>query len=479
MTQETALAVNGLTNNTNETVATTRLDPYVGGVAHEAPRVDALAIISCGYRGEPQGNRPGLPRASRQGDDRQIHLHDPMNRAPGLRAALEATGYRSLLITFPLEEGFLVQRFSRYSATRLEVYGDARSITWIDDRNPEKPVHHTFEGGTDEYRRLAATCKADTRIYFTLAEWGKDGPEVVFADGLGFYAIRTTSAHSVRSIQSTIDYTRRFTRRIAGLPFVLEIDYREVAGPDGRKRTIPVWTITTRPPEGIRLSSRTFSAIATQALTQGAALMLPAPSPETWEDAEAAGPPPIDEPTDEEMAQLAEGGLCDYDHWIKTWHALARGTRFEADAAREAFIADYTSGQDASLAEFLRGTSEEGAAGLIAALGEAVSQDRRARLSGQHQAIFGTEEDWDENRMPGPAASETPATVEQPAPAGASEEPWHCADCGEEYAAMRWLQDGQEIVGPITTWLAFLREQGIDDAICRTCATKRRGKAKP
>src|ERR1700738_345444 len=118
MTDSTALAT------TNGATVIPRLDPYSAGIAAEAPRVDALAVISCGYRGEGSGNRPGLPKSSRAGDAKQIHIHDPEHRAPGLAAAVEAGAHRRLTIAFPLDDPrqFIVQRFTRYSASRLEAY---------------------------------------------------------------------------------------------------------------------------------------------------------------------------------------------------------------------------------------------------------------------------------------------------------------------------------------------------------------------
>ena len=378
-----------------------RLNPYEGGLSAEGPRVDALAVISCGYRGKSEGNRPGLPRASRPGDEQQIHLHDSEGRAPGLAAALEAGGYRQLQIAFPLNDGFIIQRFTRYSATRLELYGDESAITEIIPGDP--PRHKRWDAGTPEYERLVKTCKADTRIYFCLAEWTPTGPQVVFPDGLGTYAIRTTSQHSVRSIMGTLAYTSKFTRGgIAGLPFLLSVDHREVAGPDGTKRNIPVWTITTKPPEGARLSSRTFRALATSALREGAQLMLAAPDERTWEDMESDGPL-VDEPSEAEIVQLAAGGLCDYDFWVKSWHARARGTAWDSDEARASFIGGFTGGATESLSDYLHGASEERAGALIVALGEAIANSQRQSHVSAYDKAFGTDDDWDK-------AADTPTT---------------------------------------------------------------------
>ena len=41
------------------------LDVYAGGISDEAPRVEALATISAGYRAKGDGNRPGAPQRSK------------------------------------------------------------------------------------------------------------------------------------------------------------------------------------------------------------------------------------------------------------------------------------------------------------------------------------------------------------------------------------------------------------------------------
>lgn len=372
-----------------------RLDPYAGGIADDATRVTPLAMISAGYRAAGQDGHRGLPRATRPEDEQQIHLHDPLQSAPNLRRILEANNWNHLTIAFPLDlpQQFVSQIFTRYSSTRLEAYGDATQITYIDNRrqtleaNNGQPLHRVFPSGSAEYERLVRSCKADTRIHFCLAEWTEDGSRVIFPDGLGIYAIRTTSRHSVRNILGTIAYTAQFTHgRIAGLPFTLRIVHRpNVSGPDGTMRQIPVWTIVTTPPSGVALSSRTFREVATAALKEGAQLMLPSPAMPTLEELETDGPVEVevDEPNEEQMLALEAGGRADQAHWTRTWHALARGVTWEHDGhvydlaedrGRAAFIYQHTQARTGSLSAFLQTATEEQAAELIAALGQARTQ---------------------------------------------------------------------------------------------------------
>jgi len=400
-----------------------RLDPYAGGIADEATRVVPLAMISAGYRSPGQDGHRGLPRATRPEDERQIHLHEAMGPTPGIREILERNNYAFLTIAFPLDDprAFISQVFTRYSSTRLEAYGDANSITYVDARrqtleaNNGQPLHRVFPSGSPEYERLVRTCKADTRIHFCLAEWTEGGSRVVFPDGLGIYAIRTTSRHSVRNILGTIAYTAQFTRgRIAGLPFQLRIVHRQnVSGPDGTMRQIPVWSIVTTPPSGVSLSSRTFREVATAALREGAQLMLPAPSTPTLQELESDGPVEVevDEPNEEQMLALEAGGRADQAHWTRTWHAMARGVTWEhdgraydlaSDNGRAAFIHQHTQARTGSLSAFLQTATEEQAAELIAALGQARTQ-MMARRYGE---IFDTDREAP-NRPASPHADET------------------------------------------------------------------------
>jgi hypothetical protein len=179
-------------------------------------------------------------------------------------------------------------------------------------------------------------------------------------------------------------------------------------------RQVPVWSIVTQPPAGVRLGSRTFQQIATAALREGAALMLPAPAMPTYEELERDGEPEsieVDEPTEEQMLALQSGSRADQAHWTRTWHAMARGITWEhngqmvdltSDPGRALFIFTYTEGRTGSLSAFLQTCTEEQAAGLIAALGAA----RTSSLAARYSEIFD----------PDAEASESTPTRRQPQP---------------------------------------------------------------
>ncbi len=343
------------------------LDSYAGGEVDEAPRLDALATISAGQKVTKDGKT--FPSRSRDGT---IVLHDDEGRAPGLRAALEATGYKRLTIAFPFDDPrlFIQQRFVLYSATKLEIYGDEREIRVL---GPAGMVTH--RAGTAEYEATAKRCKVSVSVYFTLAEWGDNGPEVVLADGLGMYRLRFTSRNSLRSIVGTLKHVAKFSHgRVAGIPFDLVLVNRDTSDGQGVRRDICVWTLVMRPPDTLRLTSRTFADTLAKGLKQGEALMLPAPSAETLEWAAAEGPDvDLDEASEEEAALIGRGGACNRDHWLKRWHALVDGTELDSDEARAAFLDDYTahatrwSGpRTRSLGDFLLRATEEDASALIA-----------------------------------------------------------------------------------------------------------------
>lgn len=349
------------------------LDVYSGGLADEAPRLDALATISAGDRGPArEGNKPGLPRRSTDGT---IKLHDATGRAPGLKAALEAATppYKSLCVAFPWDDPalFIQQRFTRYSASALEVYGDERELRVL-----ENGAQRSVPANTPEYRKLLDTCAVSVSVYFMLAEW-EPHPAVVLPDGLGFYRLRFTSRNSLRSILNGLRAVGRFTGgRIAGVPFELRIDYREVADRTGQRRTVPVWVLVMRPPATVRLASSNWAGVMQTALSQGQAFKaLPPPSEETLALAEWEGPEPdldaapeIVVPTDAEIAEIEAGGPVDVAYWTRRWGAIVDGSALDSNAGRAAFVAWFTDGLEYSLREFLaRATRDDCEAFMIEA----------------------------------------------------------------------------------------------------------------
>lgn len=349
----------------NEPSALRVIDIYAGGLVDtdSSPRVDAIATISAGRR-----NEKGLPQAVREGDQQHIYLHDRTGRAPGLRSILEINEWKRLTIAFPYNNpnAFIQQRPMLYSATELQAYADEHELTLI--RNGQ---HITYPAGSDEYAEWFPKLKNTVSVYFAISVWDDDGASrVIFPDGLGLYRLRFTSRNSLRNLDAAIKTVQKFTGgQIAGIPFDLALDFREVAGPDGKKRTIPCWTFTMKPPESAgMLSSRTFQPIARAALAEGQALMLPVPSAESIETARTdIVDVDLDQPSDEDVALIERGGKCDKRYWNTLWHAVVRDTSLAKKEARGEFLDHYTGQRYDSLALFLDQATEDDSAKLIQA----------------------------------------------------------------------------------------------------------------
>jgi hypothetical protein len=365
------------------------LDVYAGGVSDEAPRVEALATISAGYRGQPRGDKPGLPQRSTDGT---IYLHDPTNRAPGLKRALAQRANKALTIAFPFDDPslFIHCRFLSYSTTELLAFGDETHLMVL----TQGKGYSRFEQGTPTYDEWVTKCKVSCSVYFCLAEWGDDGPEIAFPDGVGaYYRLRFTSRHSLRAILAGLRSISQFTQgRLAGVPFDLTIDYREAADSTGKKRTIPVWSIASKPPGGRRLTSRNFNEVMTLALDQGAALMLPPPEPPTLEEALSELPDAdmdtmvidgavVGEPSEREIELIQRGGRCDEARWRAMFFSAVRGTEFDGDesAERAAWLLKYTKGATDSLAEFLHWATERQAQAMVVAANDHITALRVER----------------------------------------------------------------------------------------------------
>lgn len=358
------------------------LDPYAAGEVPLGGQLDALATISAG-RKVKKGNS-FIPQVSRDGT---IYVHDPEGRAPGLAEALKEQGGKRLIIAFPAHDwrSFVQQRFARYSATRLEGYGDHEQFTVIGPKG-ERTV---YPRGTKEYELEVRNSKNAVSVYFFLARWGGDdienaAPQIYFPDGFGVYRLRFTSRNSLRNLLATIRELQGLTAgRIAGVPLELRLVYREVADPTGARRRVPVWTFTLKPPGQLALTNETFRVIVQRGLEAGESLKLEAlePPSETLEDMEQAllrgelleervpveaGQPPapraaeasadVAEPDDAALEQLATGYVP--ETWTRNWFAAVDGTPYREDAARAWLISDITDGQYDSLAAVIEAGEE-------------------------------------------------------------------------------------------------------------------------
>jgi hypothetical protein len=423
------------------------LKPYAHGVAHERPRMDALAVVSAGYKAEKNGR--SYPVVSRDGT---ILIKDDGNRAPGLAKELARRGGKSLTIAVVSNDpgDVLQQHFAYRSATRLMAHGDAEGVTVINVRDEKDengklvPVverkHHA--AGTATYNAAVEKCKVESNFYFVLARWGDDGqPKLIFPDGLGFYRLRFTSLNSAENIRSQLAYIASLPitqGRIAGIPLELAIDYREVSGPDGSRRRVPVWTLVLRPPSTIELDVVQTARILESGMAQARGLALPLPTVETFEAAEREGADldldraVIDgdarEVSPSEVRHLGGGGKVDPDWLIRNYFAGAGRTSLRDDDGREAFLLAYTGGRTGSLREFAETANRHESEAFLKALADRVGieiaasneDDARtkfaeyARAQGaptesqgrSYQQLFGDDDDDAPPQAAAPVASE-------------------------------------------------------------------------
>ena len=372
------------------------LDPLAPGGVREFERRPAwIATISAG-RKVPAKTKDGrditIPKAS---DDREFYVHEDVEgRAAGLLGELKAqplgggtfvsTAPHRLTVAFASNDlgEILSQRFTLRSATRLDAYGDARSLTQIvreGQGNETKVRHVTHYPGSTEYADLVRQCKAETTVLFALARWtGPASCEVRFPDdAYGWYRLRFTSRWSTQAIlgklteiQTRVTGTPTNPGNVAGIPFDLFLTRMTVPGPDGSNRNIPVWQLEFRPPHQVTLSSGNMQRLLGAGLQEGAKLRLAAPV-SLPEDAIFDA----DDPTEDAMAALASASpRCDARQWEARWFALVKGTPLHDADGRAAFVERYTSEHyepgaawTTSLREFLETATDAEAAAFYAA----------------------------------------------------------------------------------------------------------------
>lgn len=334
------------------------LDKYSPtGVAPVESRINAIATISGGFRGDD--NRPMRTQ------DGRIFIHGD---APGLAEVLENRGGKSLTIMFPSDNprDFFQQRFTEYSATELKAYGDERELTLLAGGQ-----RVTYPVGSPGYKQGLEKCKVAVSVYFNLAEWTNDGCDMIFPDGFGLYRLRFTSMNSLRSILSSVQHMAKTTGgKVAAIPFELFLREEEHSDPQGKKRRVWIWQCIPKPPQGIRLTPQKFRAIMESGQSQRAMLQLEAPRPETLEmAANDVAVVDMDEVTEAELEQnlavAQEGGTCDAAHYRAAYFAAVKDTLFDTDEARRFFVLQWTEDNRSSLAQYLETASDTDASQFL------------------------------------------------------------------------------------------------------------------
>lgn len=376
------------------------LDHIAGGLVAPRQQQPTLATISAGYL-QPGGQGGySKPVVSRDGTiyvNGKQNLQAAFETVPGLAKALQATNRKRLTIAFPFDDLalFIQQRFSRYSATALELYGDQDGLTRIktvseevtDQRTGEirtrpKVVHEKLPADSDEFVQALELVKTQTSVYFLLAEWKDDVARVVMPDGMGLYRLRMTSRNSINSIVNSLRWIAKLTGgRIAGVPFDLFLENQNVVGPDGKRRDVPVWQLVMKPPKQIELTTANFQVVMGNALEQGERLkVLPAPR-ETVEYAALEAPdidldiPDVNEGepdpaltprtvTQREIDLVARGGLCDAPRERMNFFASFNHTALRDQTTRAQVIREFTNGRCASLRDYLADATQAEARAL-------------------------------------------------------------------------------------------------------------------
>lgn len=72
---------------------------------------------------------------------------------------------------------------------------------------------------------------------------------------------------------------------------------------------------------------------------------------------------------------------CDKAHWLATWHATVKGTRFEDDDTRHKFIGWYTGSEMTSLSAYLDGATTDEAETLIATITEQMDREAKSQAA--------------------------------------------------------------------------------------------------
>ena len=255
------------------------LDPRAeGGIAvHDSSKGFRMwaATISAGWK-VPGEQHPRVVR------DGVMRLHEDTGEAPGIKAALAATGGKSLTITMLSDSiaDCLKQMLCSYGATK--VFGDQNALT-VMKMEGGQVVRSVITKDDPKFGPTLKLCKAVTFVPFALAEWGDDNePKMQFPDGLMPYRLRFGSVNSARLFVDSLQAIKALTGgRLKGVPLMLSLSYQSKMYPDPAdnqlKRTVvPIWRPVLKHPKGITLGARDIQRVMLAGMADAEMLALPA-----------------------------------------------------------------------------------------------------------------------------------------------------------------------------------------------------------
>ena len=151
---------------------------------------------------------------------------------------------KSLRIMFPVDNLniFAAQFYKWYGQERLYCRGDGLTADRSVDAETGGPADHNSKNVV----RRDVPCEGRQCCYYGPGK-GKGCTEVMTLQfllpdvpGLGVWQIDTGSVNSMRNINSTVRMLQAVLGRVSGVPLDLVVDMEEIAGPDGKKKRVPI-----------------------------------------------------------------------------------------------------------------------------------------------------------------------------------------------------------------------------------------------
>lgn len=346
-----------------------------------AARQDWAATVSAGWSEQTAKGR--IPKVSR---DQKIHLSDANGHAPFLKECLEKSDYKTLTVSFASNDlnAIFRQSYVNYTATRLLARGDDREMVVFDAQQGRR----ILPAGTPEYERARSQCQITRSMFFVLADWINHEPSIVYdpRDGFVSYRLNTGSQTSLeRLVSQVVDAKAKCNGNIIAVPFELSIGNERRADGRGELHDVPIWRLVIKPEVGVSFGIRQFVAMRSSAMEQSRLLALPEPPSSEVEGRIIEGE--FHQLVDEEQAamhvdqadldRMARGAPVDSDAARRRWFAIVKGSRFAEKDGRADWVAAWTDGNHASLAEWIAQATQEEVDTMLTTLQLCVEQGQR------------------------------------------------------------------------------------------------------